>query len=367
MSITHRHTVKLVRLLVWLTFATMLWVSVAQACVICVPYPETTHADHLIDSEVVVAARENPDKPFSFRVVDVLKGELDNTDINLFLNTSARRKLAVNAKHVVILVRADSDAEWRQVSYATTEYQAIVRTILSYAAEWQEPNGNEKRGEFFSGYLLDPNRSIREQAYLEVGRLPYAQIKAASGIVPREQIRSFLADVRLVEWHSLYILMLGQSRYPDDRTYIKRHLEVAAKYHSETNLSAWVTAYVESNPDIAIDFIESTYFRDPDRTVAELTGVLEAMFVLASVDGGVQSQPAGFRYRLVESYEVLLDFHPDMAGGVVKNLTIWQRSALVDRLKEILEQKLISEPASEFATKYYLSRADHFLPLTLID
>ena len=367
MSIAQRHIIKLVRLLVWFAFATTLWVSVAEACVICVPYPETTHADYFIDSEVVVAARENPDKPFSYRVVDVLKGESDKTDIDLFLNTSARRKLALNSKHVVILVRANSNAEWRQVSYATAEYQAYLRKILIYAAEWREPGGNEKRAAFFAKHLLDADRSIREQAYLEVGRASYAQIKAASGIVPREQIRLFLADVRLVEWHSLYILMLGQSRYLDDREYIKNHLHSAAKYHSETNLSAWVTAYVESNPDTAIDFIESTYFRDPDRTVAELTGVLEAMFVLASVGGGVQSQPAGFRYRLIESYAVLLDFHPDMAGWVAKNLTTWQRSALVDRLTEILDQKLISDPASEFSTKYYLSQADRFLPLTPID
>ena len=45
-----------------------------QACVICVPYPEKTAVDFLIDSATVILAREHPDKPFSYAPVEVLKG-----------------------------------------------------------------------------------------------------------------------------------------------------------------------------------------------------------------------------------------------------------------------------------------------------
>ena len=34
----------------------------ALACVICLPYPKATHADALMASEVVVLAREDPDR-----------------------------------------------------------------------------------------------------------------------------------------------------------------------------------------------------------------------------------------------------------------------------------------------------------------
>ena len=98
-------------LLVLVTAAVMFWAPVAKACVICVPYPKTTHADLLVAGETVVAARENPDKPFSYRVVETLKRTRDAADIDLFLNSTARRKLSLNTQDVVVLARTRPGAE----------------------------------------------------------------------------------------------------------------------------------------------------------------------------------------------------------------------------------------------------------------
>jgi hypothetical protein len=350
-------------LVAWMTGVTMLWTSAVEACVVCVPYPKTTHADLLINSEAVVTARENPAKPYSFRTVEILRGTIDDAAIDVFLDSLTRRKLNLNAQHVVVLVRANAKAEWKRVSYANKEYQAFIRTILKYADSWQGTAGGRKRVEFFSEHLTHLDQTIREQAYLEVGRAPYSWIKAVADTVPRGQIRAFLADWRLIEWHSLYILMLGQSQHPDDRAYLKDRFHSAVRYHTTTNLSAWATAFVETDPMTGIDVIESVYFGNADRADDELTEVLKALSVLGSEGGGGgQSRLVDLRHRIAESYATLLDRHPHMAGWVAKDLTIWQRKALVERLAEVVENKLLPDPSSVFSVKYYLSQASRFLP-----
>jgi hypothetical protein len=50
-----------------------IYVSMPNACMICVPYPKTTLADVLSESESVIFAREKIGKPYFFRIVKVLK------------------------------------------------------------------------------------------------------------------------------------------------------------------------------------------------------------------------------------------------------------------------------------------------------
>ena len=347
----------------WMTGVMMLVPSAVEACVICVPYPKTTHADLLINSETVVTARENPDKPYTFRTVEILRGAIDDPAIDVLLDSATRRKLNLNTQHVVVLARKNGKAEWKRVSYANREYQTFIRTILQYADSWQTTAGYKRRVEFFSGHLTHPDQTIREQAYLEIGRAPYSWIKAVAGTVPRRQIRAFLADWRLMEWHSLYILMLGQSQHPDDRAYLQDRFHSAARYHNTTNLSAWATAFVETHPETGIDEIENLYFGNADRADDELEEVLKALSVLGSEgDAGGQPRLVDLRHRIAKSYATLLDRHPHMAGWVAKDLTIWQRKALVERLAEAVESKLVYDPSSVFSVKYYLSQASRFTP-----
>ena len=121
----------------------------ADACKICLPMPQTTAADLLIESDVVVFAREDPDKPFSYQAVDVIKGDLDSTAIDLFVDSSTRRRLEVTETLVVVLARDRKDQSWRTVGIADGMYQQVVRRILAVAQDWSGPNGAEKRCEFF--------------------------------------------------------------------------------------------------------------------------------------------------------------------------------------------------------------------------
>ena len=53
----------------------------------------------------------------------------------------------------------------------------------------------------------NPDSQIRTLAHLEVARAPYDTIRELRNVIPPQEIRSFLADFRYIEWHALYILL----------------------------------------------------------------------------------------------------------------------------------------------------------------
>ena len=331
-----------------------------EACVICIPYSETTQADVLIDNKSIVFAKENTEKPYTFHCVEVLKGAIECDGFEAFINTTAKRMLSMNTEDVVVFGQMSSWGKWRYIAYADIEYQAFIREIVKQADGWQEINASN-RIDFFAERLTSSNPLIREQAYLEVGRAPYSSIKRIAGTIPRRQIREFLANWRFIEWHNLYILMLGQSLHPDDRAYIREKLENTAKYHLKGNLSAWVTAFIESHPDTGLEEIETLYFSNQDRTREELEAVLMGLSVLASEEGiRLNAEIVDRRHRIVKCYATLLENHPMMAGPVASDLMLWEIRALVEQLSNIRANHSTLEPLSKLMVTFYLSEASRF-------
>ena len=296
------------------------------ACQICRPFPEESAADRLMEGEVVVLAREDPDRPFNYRPVEVLKGNPGDEPIDLFLKSSSRRLLAADAKAAVVIVgtrSGEGKQEWSSIGFADGETGPVIRAILDAAPAWKEdPN---KRIQFFAARLGHRNPRIREMAHLEVTRAPYREIRKLHNAIPREEIHRFLAEMRYIEWHALYIHLLAQSNHPEDHAFIAQSLRSAARCDTTIRLAAWATASIEIEEEKAVDFIESAYFRNPDRTAEELKAVLGALSVHGT-DGHTH-----LRARIVASYETLLAHHPAMTPEVAVDLISWKRTELADR------------------------------------
>ncbi len=210
------------------------WVYEARACVVCIPYPTKTHADVLFESDTIVMAREDPADPFSFAITQTLKGTTNDQSVGLLLDSKTRQSLRLNKQDAVLLYRRHAEADWGRLGYADSEYQKVISTLLERADRWRAKGGSQERLEFFSRLLTSSHPTIREQAYLEVGRAPYALIRQIAGAVQREELRRILADRRrtewrVAEWRRLYILMLGNSIHLDDRLYIRNRFGEAAR------------------------------------------------------------------------------------------------------------------------------------------
>ncbi len=341
--------------LAWVMVSVSAWLLPAQTthgCAVCIPYPIKTVADHLVQGSAVVLARENPDKPFSYLVSETLAGNVSDPAIDLFLDSTTRRRLSLNPQRAAVLVRDAVGSRWRSLGYADEAYERVVRQIVQRADEWQDHGAaTGARLAFFAPLLGNSNRRIHELAYLEIGRAPYSRIKEFSNAWPRSAIRDLLRNPIYIEWYPLAILMLAHNAEPRDEEFIRSSFANAARFGGSLNLGAWATAYIEIDGEEAVNAIENLYFRSARRDADEL----EAMMTALSVHG--TDGHTYLRDRLVRSYATLLDHYPQMVSFVAKDLTAWRRWDLVDRLREILEARGEDDPLSAFAIKMHLAQA----------
>lgn len=327
----------------------------SYACTVCIPFPERSLADHIIESDAVVLARENPQAPFSYSVTEVLAGEALSSEPDLFLDSSTRRSLANRPDRYSVLSHRAADGSWRRlIAVGDSEAVSVVRQILDRAAGWQVlESDNMERLTYFAAMLGHPDRTLHELAYLEVGRAPYRAIRDLSARVSVEDIRAFLDNLRYIEWHALYILMLAQHATPADAERIRDRAHAAARYGLSLNLSAWLTAYVEIDGAVAVEFIESEMFGNWNAVPATLNEALKALSV-----HGNEGRPA-LRDRIVASYGTLLATHPSMGTSIVNDLVSWQRTEHVDSLSRVRNSLADRDPLGAYAIERYLQLFRH--------
>lgn len=342
-----------------------LGITTSLACVICIPYPKSTLADDLIASHVIALAREDPNKPYSLAILETLKGTTDDFSTSLFLPSFEQRKLKQNPEDHIVLIKHQASSKWQWLSYVTPGSLEFILEVLSHERKWRGNRGKMMRFRYFLKRLNDGNRIIREEAFLEIGRAPYSWIKMAARRVPIESVRNTLANWSLIEFHSLYILMLAQSNDDKDKAYIRKSFESAARFGFIRNLSAWTTAFVETHPIESIEMIEKLYFQSRTRSRKELEEVLKAISVLTTVEHPLLAhRKAALRRDVLDAYASLLDNHPTLAGWVARDLTHWRKKALVARFIEIRRNNKMLDPASVFAVDLYLRQLSDYAKLS---
>jgi len=304
-----------------------------QACPVCFVTPTKTVADHLMESELVVLARENPERPFTYSVVTVLKGESPTGPFGLFVNSTTRRRLKLNPGEAVVLVRNGKDRSWQSLGIANKQYQEVVKRILLFADRWSKEGAAHERHEFFLSLFGHKNRAIFELAYLELSRAPYGTIKQMAEFISRDDLRPLLERREYIQWRPLAILLLAQKADQRDRRFIETSFQSCQRFSLTTNLAAWTTAYIELNGTRAVEEIEATYLRDSERSHAEIRAVLTAL----SVHG--RSGRVELCERIVKSYGVALQFHPKAAGSMTSDLIQWRQW----KYKEVVAELLINE------------------------
>lgn len=352
-------------LLVYFIFSPFQPIEELRACMICVPYPEKTLADRLLDQDKIVFAREAQGSPSVFSLVETLRGTVTTDSVEFFCDSFTRKKLQAIPDSVVVLAQLTGQDKWQMITFADKTLQSFIKTIVQHSTDWSVPSGKPKRVRFFSMFLNNEQQLIQEQAYLEVGRAPYSMIRNIALEIPKEQIYEFLGNHFFTEWHSLYILFLGQSKSLTDRAYIRKQVESAARFNRTTNLAAWLTAFIESTPETAINEIEKWYFSNPNRSKSEIEQVMTTMSMLGSLEVNDVFPLFPFRNKIVKSYVTLLKNYPKMAGRVAKDLSMWQVLAYIDRLTEIREKQTPLDPSDAYLIDYYLSVAPKFQKLDL--
>ena len=347
---------RLAKRLIIISLAFVSFSSFTNACVVCVPYPTKSIADYIVDSETVVLARENPNKPWSYIAVETLKGKQTVTPIDHFLNSSTRRMLNLHPDQGVLFVQeSKDDLRWHNLGFVEADYEKVIRMIIQLAPAWKKLiDSNESRLRFFSQYLGHENYNVHTLAYLEIGRACYDQINSLDTNWTLADIRTQLRNPIYTEWQPLAILILAQKGNASDQEYIIKKFSSYARNNLTINLSAWATAFIEIKEKQAVREIEKHYFRLSTRKLDELKAVTAAL----SEHGNFGHKH--LRDQIVMSYSTLLEFHPEMAGYVTRDLLAWQRWELSDQLAKILNTKNQVDPLGAYVIKQYLYQAERF-------
>lgn len=336
-------------------FSFTLLVSPANACQVCIPVPQSTVADKIIAADAVVLARSNPQDPFSYRAVKILKGTLTEPEIDLFVDYSSRRWLAGSPDRAVLLVRknsGESDQEWKALGFATPEFEKVVQEILARSPQWRGgADAAMRRATFFMPYLASKERKIHDLAYLEVGQAPYDLLRRADRFVSPKQIKTFLSNLQYLEWQNLYILLLGVEASEAEAEHIRRKMKTLTETGNSLHLAAWSTALIEVDGSTGIDMLEREFLA---QGTVDRERVIEVMKAL-SVQGSLDQSP--HRARIVEAYDVALQGHPELAGRIARDLAAWQDWSLMDALSHLRADGPELDNASLFALDYYLGVA----------
>ena len=338
----------------WLTglaLISLLLVRGADACQVCIPMPVKTLADRLLEADALVLAREDPERPFHYVAVKVLKGDPGDTPIDAFLPSMDRRVLARYPQRHMLLVRAGEDDGWSALGIADEEYERFVRRIIGHAGSWKPmESDNPQRLAEFAPLLGNANTRLHETAYLEIARAPYSEIRRIATEVPIETVRGMLDDPRYLEWRSLAILMLAESELPDDRERIRKRVVDLQRLGTTFNLAAWVTAYLAIEGENGLEHIKQWYLTRSDRSRDELREIIKALSVYAKAE-------AALREAVAEAYGKLLEVHPLLAADITHDLIAWQRWDFADRIREIRTTIAKKDPLAAYALGIYLRMA----------
>lgn len=321
----------------------------AAACLVCISLPERTIADRLVEAEVVVLAREDPARPFTYAPSTLLRGD-DPKPIPFLVDSTTRRRLAA-APGDAVLMAYEADTGWTQLAYADPEMRAMAAEILSAAPAWARDGGAARFAYFAERHdAADP--TVRALALAEISRSPYAAIRTMQPRIPRAEIVRTLRDPAQMARAPVHILFLGLSDDPDDHALVRRGVDTAARHGLATHLAAWATAYAEIDGPGAVERMRALYFDTRGRDAGLLRAVVTAFSTLA--EGGDPALRPGIDAAF---RELAAEGPPALAAEAAKQLTWAQDWSQAATFSDLLASGAIDDPAAEFVISIYLEAA----------
>lgn len=316
-------------------FATALALAVLQvpttaaACPFCSAVA-LTFTEEMDQNDVVVLAKlvrkandDADDHTAVFDVVDVLKGDKyleGQKQINaLYFGKQKPGSL------FMMMGAIEGKVNWGTPISITERSAAYIRKLPGL------PASGPDRLAFFMGYLEDSEELLARDAFDELAKTNYDDVKALKGRMNREKILGWIQnpDVPPTRRRGYYTL-LGVCGTADDAEAIKTMLTTPTE-EPRTGVDAAVACYLTLTGEKGLPFVESTYLGNKD---AEYTDTFSAIMALRFHG---QNETIIPRERLVKSMRLLLD-RPDVADLVIPDLARWQDWESMDRLVEMFKK-----------------------------
>lgn len=188
-------------------------------------------------------------------------------------------------------------------------------------------------------------------AWSEIVRAPYGSLAVVKGRLPAEQVSNWLNDPAFATYVGGVLHLYGYVGGADGAKRVRDRLLRAAETHDTVALAPLLAAHLELEGSSRVDWIETTYFADRSRSVAEIEAALLSLKLQGQADATIP------RVRVIAALRHFIAERPAMAGPVALTLADWACWEAKGDFEAILASGAITDPASEFAVALYLKQA----------
>ncbi|MEM7462825.1 MAG: hypothetical protein AAF362_09080 [Pseudomonadota bacterium] len=328
-----------------------LFAAPAIACSFHVNLPELSVGDRIIQASHIVLAREDRDKPFTFDPVISLKGDSENLDIPLLVDSATRRRLAANSGDFVLISKSSMDDKWHRLAYVRDQDQELFRDMVTAAKTWSGTQDTSSRFDFFAALHDHPQTTLRKIALTELDKIPYQHLRTMPVRLSAAHINNKLSSRYEIPWVPIRIIMLGILGDEESRAIIGKSIAYIENSGFQSNLGAWATAYIEIDGPDAVDKLTQKFLLNGTTKSKSVEELLTAFSLHGSVDN------PELKLSIDANLEKMVATSPQMAVSIAKIFGAQQDYSKSDLLLKTMKSGALRTPSELLVVASYLSLA----------
>lgn len=337
-----------------LWFAVLLSVGggMAWACAICAPSAEQNSLVYkFFTSDAAILATPTQNGALA-KPLFAIKGALPNGIVAIADKLPAAKGL--ESTETVLLFFNPGSGGWINagaISPSRVEWLRGLTGLRPASAMAPTDSGWPERVALFVNDLEHPNPLLAQTAYDEVAVAPYAVMRSLRPYLNAAKLDEWVKSEALVKRRSLYYLLLGFAGDSTTAAGLERRMKMPGLALDKAELSSMMAALVELRGAAGVEWIESHYLNNKDRSDMEVQAAVLALTVHAN--DGIKVT----RDKVVQTYAVFIKSNPTRAGFVASDLGNWGRWEFVNDYMALLKSGAQQAFASRYAIVLYLMRS----------
>lgn len=260
-----------------------------------------------------------------YRIVRVLRGRLEPGRVVVAAVSAYRKPVFLST------TQSEGSPLWsgQPISAESGRVVEFAEAVLKLPSRKPGKTSHPARLDFFVTYLGDREKLIADSAYAELAAAPYQALRAYSRRVGQARLRSWLqSQATPEEYLSLYYTMLSQTAGPPDAAWLKQKVLSSLGRSPTGSQPALLFAYAQVVGEPALEVIRQKFLG------GDLT---QRIMAVQSLKFLVAENPKLKHAVLPLLHTQLKDVR--VAGGLIRDLALWQDWSCADRVYQIMLDK----------------------------
>lgn len=312
--------------------------------------PAPSVVERLLESQVIVLARSDPQDPFRYRVTQILRGGPPLPEIPFLVDTATRKMLAKNAKDQVLFSYDDVAGKWLRLGYIGSTSAPFFDGIFANLDDWAVQDGTARYA-LFGRFINDPDRRVRRLALNELDQAPYDVLQALDLRPDTELLIRELGLPEEANLRAIRVLLLGFSSDKRAGEVLNQGFQAELSAPLQPLLGAFATSMIERDGVVALDRVRQAL--DPARNLSPdtETSIIEALAIQDTY--GAEETRQAIAVMLRE----LLHQNPSLAVQVAARFESYGNWSQADLMRELIARRLIKSTTEMLTVARYVAIA----------